>query len=585
VRSDLVKPPEEEAPGAGGIEAVTGLLGELLREQHTLTAVERFSSRHDEGELSTAARSYRDLVPLSAPAPGQQYAFEVDLDACTGCKACVAACHSLNGLDEQEVWRTVGLLHGGTAQAPALQTVTTACHHCVDPACMTGCPVGAYEKDPVTGIVRHLDDQCIGCQYCTLMCPYDAPKYSPSRGIVRKCDMCGDRLAAAEAPACVQGCPNQAIRISVVDKIQSVHAAAAAAFLPGAPAPHHTLPSTIYRHTRPLPANLEPADLYAVSAEHGHPPLVVMLVLTQLAVGALALASAARWWFGLPVGGAWGVGQAVLALVLASAALGASLFHLGRPLHAWRAFLGVRTSWLSREILTFGAFAGAAVLHAGALALGSDAGLLPVLPGRALLVQARPLWEAAAVMAGVAGVGCSVMVYVATGRAHWRAAVTGPRFAATAVLLGAAAVHAVSALAAARVAAATSDGGVGLARGLLWLVVGTALAKLCAEARVLRHLRAREHTVGKRVATLMVGDLRLATLGRFIFGAAGGVLVPALTLTALPSPAQAAAAAGLGAGFAAAAVASLVLLVAGELLERSLFFTTAPPSRMPGGLP
>src|SRR5207237_35555 len=82
-----------------------------------------------------------DLLPLSRPGPGQQYAFEVDLDVCTGCKACVAACHSLNGLDDTELWRTVGLLHGGTPEAPAQQTVTTSCHHCVDPACLNGRPV------------------------------------------------------------------------------------------------------------------------------------------------------------------------------------------------------------------------------------------------------------------------------------------------------------------------------------------------------------------------------------------------------------------------------------------------------------
>ena len=150
--------------------------------------------------------------------PALKLAFQVDLDACTGCKACVTACHRLNGLDddEGETWRSVGLLHGGTAEAPVQQTVTTACHHCLDPACMKGCPVGAYEKDPVTGIVRHLDDQCIGCQYCVLKCPYDVPKYNARLGIVRKCDMCHGRLAEGEAPACVQACPTQAIRIVTV---------------------------------------------------------------------------------------------------------------------------------------------------------------------------------------------------------------------------------------------------------------------------------------------------------------------------------------------------------------------------------
>ena len=87
---------------------------------------------------------------------------------------------------------------------------------------MNGCPVKAYEKDPVTGIVRHLDDQCIGCQYCVLTCPYEVPQFNSKRGIVRKCDMCSDRLAASEAPACVQSCPNQAITIQIVDKSRAL---------------------------------------------------------------------------------------------------------------------------------------------------------------------------------------------------------------------------------------------------------------------------------------------------------------------------------------------------------------------------
>src|SRR3954470_19560394 len=193
--------------------AASLLLANLLREQQIPTAVERFARHHHGAPGST----YRDPRPLGRPGPGQQYAFEVALDACTGCKACVAACHSLNGLDEGELWRSVTTVTGTVAGGPFQQTVTSACHHCVDPACMNGCPVDAYEKDPITGIVSHLDDQCIGCSYCTLTCPYEVPAYDHRRGIVRKCDMCAGRLAEGEAPACVQGCPNAAISIAVVD--------------------------------------------------------------------------------------------------------------------------------------------------------------------------------------------------------------------------------------------------------------------------------------------------------------------------------------------------------------------------------
>ena len=174
------------------------LIDELLSEQSVLqTPVAKFSDYHDrEPDL---APHYRQLIPLEKPRSGEQYAFEVALDRCTGCKACVSACHSLNGLDEDESWRDVGAMVGGDTAPGWQQTVTSTCHHCEDPGCLNGCPVGAYEKEKDTGIVRHLDDQCIGCSYCILKCPYDVPKYSKKRGIVRKCDMCHQRLMEGEA--------------------------------------------------------------------------------------------------------------------------------------------------------------------------------------------------------------------------------------------------------------------------------------------------------------------------------------------------------------------------------------------------
>ena len=86
------------------------LIDELLAEQRSLSAVERFARVHERCEVPAKEKHYRSLLPATAPQPGQQYAFEVDLDKCSGCKACVTACHSLNGLDETETWRTVGLL-------------------------------------------------------------------------------------------------------------------------------------------------------------------------------------------------------------------------------------------------------------------------------------------------------------------------------------------------------------------------------------------------------------------------------------------------------------------------------------------
>ncbi len=148
---------------------------ECLVEQQELTAVEQFSKAHDFKQIDDSQERYTQLIPKSTPGPGQQYAFEVNLDQCTGCKGCVTACHNENGLEEDETWRSVGLIHGGGNANPALQHITSACHHCLEPGCMSGCPVKAYEKNEITGVVKHLDDQCIGCQYCILKCPYDVP--------------------------------------------------------------------------------------------------------------------------------------------------------------------------------------------------------------------------------------------------------------------------------------------------------------------------------------------------------------------------------------------------------------------------
>jgi len=406
------------------------LLQTVLREQQQLTAVERFSQHHDAHDGDAQARYYKSLLPANAPGPGQQLSFEVDLDRCTGCKACVAACHSLNGLDDGESFRRVGLIHGGSASAPVQQTVTSACHHCLDPACMSGCPVNAYVKDPATGIVKHLDDQCIGCQYCTLTCPYEVPQFNERLGIVRKCDMCSDRLAKGEAPACVRACPNEAIAIRVTDVATVREEAESGALVPGAPASGITAPTTSYRSDRPLPRNMLPADFYSVRPAHQHGPLVVMLVLTQLSVGAFCVDRVLRPI--MPAGALPRSLQAAVALALGFIALGASTSHLGRPQYAFRAILGLRTSWLSREILAFGAYAGLASLDAAAIWTANH-------PVGAASEFARRIVDPIGSLVSVAGIFAvftSVMVYQRTRREFWTAPRTAFKFYATAAVLG-----------------------------------------------------------------------------------------------------------------------------------------------------
>lgn len=543
-------------------------LDALLREQRDLTAVERFAHWHDRAQGATHAPQYHDLIPLSLPQPGEQYAFEVDLEACSGCKACVTACHHLNGLDEHETWRSVGLLQAADSVLPVLQHVTTACHHCVEPACLAGCPTQAYAKDPITGIVRHLDDQCFGCQYCILMCPYEVPTYSPARGIVRKCDMCRQRLAENELPACVQGCPNGAIAIRIVSLAKLRERATAGVFLPTAPDPGTTTPSTIYLNSKRDSEALVAGDHDQFHAAHAHWPLVFMLVLTQMSVGILGVGHLLIHWL------EWLPGESSRAVVNVTAAasgfVGAhlALLHLGRPLQAYRAWLGWRTSWLSREVLAFGVYTP----------------LVSLVAAGSLLSAARvPAWllgvcELAATAAGIVAVTCSAMIYVATRRPWWSAKLTFGRFAYTSLLLGNATWIAVA-------AHAVHDSGSPWQDyyypWLLMLMGGAVvLARLWFERRWTQAAWQHSDMAMRGPARLLTGELQTTFRCQRASIFAGAVLIPLAIMLLLATDAP-----GARRLIAALTIVSVGLVLLSEICERYLFFAAVVAPRMPGAMP
>lgn len=514
----------------------------LLKEQGTLqTPVGLFSGAHDSATVEPEqAQFYKQLIPLSKPGAGEQYAFKVDLDQCTGCKGCVSACHSLNGLDDHETWRDVGVIHGGgLAGASFTQTVTTACHHCADPGCLNGCPVLAYEKDPETGIVRHLDDQCIGCQYCALKCPYDVPKYSKQLGIVRKCDMCHDRLAEGEAPACVQACPTEAISITIVNISKvTVAAKGGAEILPTAPTASYTIPTTQYVTAREIPDNVKAGDLHALEPEHAHYPLVVMLVLTQLSVGLYGVALLTQT-----------ETVSMLARVAAFIAMGlglaASTSHLGRPLGAWRAFLGLRRSWLSREIVIFGAFSGVAFAY-------TASAFVDFIPA---LVISSMGWVT--VLSGLLGVYCSVMIYHDTRRPFWKFPVSGVKFFGSMIGLGIAGYLTAS-------AAAGSDQVLALIP-----LLGVFAIKLAVEVKQLTHVSGVSMSPEKKSALLMLHPLQMKLIARFVFCGLGLITYGFLIVDS----------ADLG-----LALTGFTCLLVSELFERTLFFKAVAAPKMPGGM-
>jgi Fe-S-cluster-containing dehydrogenase component/DMSO reductase anchor subunit len=575
---------EKQYPGK-----VISLVDLFLKEQ-AQTAVERFSGLHDLNLFSNRP-FYKDLIPLENPRPGQQFAFEVDLDKCTGCKACVTACHNLNGLDTGETWRSVGLIHDSRAvpppkprfpritftefeqpslpeliiplksqPAPLQMNVTTACHHCVEPGCLAGCPVKAYEKDPRTGIVKHLDDQCIGCKYCILMCPYEAPQYNAKQGIVRKCDMCSSRLAAGEAPACVQSCPTQAIRITLVETAGVRQNPAHYIDIPGAPDSQFTLPTTRFKTGRDLPATMQAADHHAIKAGAPEYPLMFMLVLMQLAVGAFLFEFILEGLFQFGLVDAFAPFLTLAAFISGATGLAVAQLHLGRPLYAFRAFLGLKTSWLSREAMAGLAFMGLAALYTALHWFAPGQSFIPLdavetTTGLLLMVSAGLF------------VASSAMVYRATPRPLWRSQRTTLKFFSTAIILGASTFLFSAAVSGLNVAHLMRDFG-SVVAGLL---MAASAVKLVIAYRFLAHLKDKELTSLKKSAWLMQNVFGSVTHISLVSGLMGGVLLPIALIVNTSTV-----------GAVVIATLCFILTLTAEFSERYLFFTCAVSPKMPG---
>jgi formate dehydrogenase iron-sulfur subunit len=133
-----------------------------------------------------------------------------DSTRCIACGACSAACKEANELplpiEERTTaytWTVVERMGGAN--------VRRLCFHCLEPTCVSVCPVGAMRKTP-EGPVVYDAARCIGCRYCIMACPFGTPKYQWDRPIpiVGKCILCADRIAHGSPTACAAACPTGA---------------------------------------------------------------------------------------------------------------------------------------------------------------------------------------------------------------------------------------------------------------------------------------------------------------------------------------------------------------------------------------
>jgi formate dehydrogenase iron-sulfur subunit len=140
-----------------------------------------------------------------------------DVTKCIGCGQCELACKKANHLPD-DVPRRWDAGDGLTARnwtsivsGPKQSYARKQCRHCLEPACVSACPVGAMHKTEI-GAVIYDSAKCMGCRYCMMACPYGIPRYEWASAVpyVRKCILCYDRIRAGQQPACTEVCPVKA---------------------------------------------------------------------------------------------------------------------------------------------------------------------------------------------------------------------------------------------------------------------------------------------------------------------------------------------------------------------------------------
>jgi len=281
-----------------------------------------------------------------------QALFILDLDRCTGCAGCVVACHNENPVDGDLSWRRIHTFNPQRLPAAPVFHLSLACNHCLEPACMAGCPANAYTKDDRTGAVLIDENRCMGCRYCSWVCPYEAPQFNSGTGIMEKCTFCDQRQAEGLAPACVVACPTDALRFEPDGE-----------------------PSTV-EHTGFPETGLGPAvrivgDRRRSGPEMTAAPVQIAHPIRSGASGWQGLRSEWSLWFFTSAAAllvAWFAAATALGRTIALPffaaggvlAMAVSALHLGKISRVWRGVLNVRSSWISREAAFFSAFFGAA---------------------------------------------------------------------------------------------------------------------------------------------------------------------------------------------------------------------------------
>ena len=207
------------------------------------------------------------------PHPDHRWGMVIDLDTCTGCNACVAACYAENnvpvlGAGPARRGRTMSWLRierfveDDDGPGAGNRFLPMLCQHCDHAPCESVCPTYAtYHTDE--GLNAQVYNRCVGTRYCANNCPYKVRRFNWSQpetpapldlqlnpdvttrsaGVMEKCTFCVQRIRDGQdraqdeqraladgdvTPACAQTCPAQAITFGDLNDPQSRVSRAAA---------------------------------------------------------------------------------------------------------------------------------------------------------------------------------------------------------------------------------------------------------------------------------------------------------------------------------------------------------------------
>lgn len=158
-----------------------------------------------------------------------QLGFYFDSTRCMGCRTCETACKDYYDTDTDINYRKVYDCEGGECALNSDGTATSrtysyhvslGCNHCNDPACAKACPTGAIHRDDEAGLVLIDDGKCVGCGYCEMACPYNAPTVDRDKGHSVKCSGCHERLQEGKEPICVTACPLRALQFGKIEELE-----------------------------------------------------------------------------------------------------------------------------------------------------------------------------------------------------------------------------------------------------------------------------------------------------------------------------------------------------------------------------